>query len=136
LAQRVHDVLSTLTFLRHRDAPPRMLAAVALDPTTGPVLAAALAVAGGALDAAVLDTHGSRFGEVADLWEAAFLPGGARYGDVPAMLALGGVPRLWLASEPESTTALVERLGETRVTRPPVGAPDAPAAAVNWLLQL
>ena len=130
-AQRVHDVLTTLQFIRNHERPSRQVGAVALDPIAGTVLAAALAVAGDGLDFAACDTHGFRFGSVAELQDVRFLPGGAKYGDLPGLLSLGRVQTLWVAGEPEPTAAHIARLSGAKVVRHD-GAAN-PAAVVEWI---
>src|SRR6185436_2766686 len=74
----------------------------------GPIVAAARAVAGDAVDRAALDTKGFRFGKLLDYRDPQFLPGGAKYLDVPGLLALGAPQPLWLAGEGESLPLVVE----------------------------
>jgi dienelactone hydrolase len=107
VAQRMHDVLTVLAYLRGQSVVPASISAVALDAGVAPVLAGAVAVAGDVLDSVALDTHRFRFGQVLDLRDPSFLPGGAKYGDLPGMLALGGMDRLWITGEsPEAFTSL------------------------------
>jgi dienelactone hydrolase len=100
-AQRAHDVLTILAFLRTGDAEGRKPKRIALAAfgDAGPVAAAALAVAGDAVDQAAIDTGGFRFAAVTDYRDAMFLPGGAKYLDLPGMLALRAPRPLWLAGE-------------------------------------
>lgn len=86
-AQRAQDALAVIMQLRRRggDFP---LALVAVD-GAAPVAAAARFLAGDALTTAVLAPGEFRFGRVLDLRAPDFLPGGARYGDLPALLELG-----------------------------------------------
>jgi hypothetical protein len=86
--QRVHDVLTAVRYIRGHDRPSKRLSLIALD-GMGPIAAAARAQAGGAFDRAAIHVGSFRFGQVLDLRSPDFLPGGAKYGDVPALLALG-----------------------------------------------
>ncbi|MBN8248167.1 MAG: acetylxylan esterase, partial [Verrucomicrobia bacterium] len=131
-AQRVHDVLTALRFIRTHERPSRQVAAVALDPVTGPILAAALAVSGDAVDLAACDTHGFRFGAVADLWDVSFLPGGAKYGDLSGFLALTRTPQVWIAGEPSTVTDSIAALSGARVNRAS-GTSGSDLAAADWL---
>jgi len=131
-AQRVHDVLTALRFIRTHERPSRQVAAVALGPETGAILAAALAVSGDAVDVAACDTHAFRFGNVADLWEVGFLPGGAKYGDLPGFLALTRTPNLWIAGEPPAVTDAIAVLSGAKLTRAN-GATGADVAVADWL---
>jgi hypothetical protein len=135
-AQRVHDVLTVVAFLGRGDKPPR-LSAVALDAETGPILAAARAVSGGAIRDAVIDTGGFRFGDVADIHSPAFLPGGAKYLDVPGMIAGAQPGNLLLADRPDGWALVAGTFRaspEAKLAKLDV-APDARAVqAATWLI--
>jgi hypothetical protein len=86
-----------------------------------------------------LDTRGFRFLQVDDYLDASFLPGGAKYGDLPAWIALAAPTPLWLAGETPSSAPLVAAVyaaeGHTSAlvwASPPEG--QAAAHAVRWLL--
>jgi dienelactone hydrolase len=116
-AQRVHDVLSVVTFLRKAKVGshpnPKTLCLAAFGPQTGPISVAALALAGEQVDRAAVSTHGFRFGKVLDYRDPMFLPGGAKYRDLPGMLSLYDQKRRWVA-------------GENEDRKPP---------AIDWLMQ-
>lgn len=92
-AQRVHDVLTLVTFLRHTKVgshpSPEQVSIVARG-ETGPVALAARALAGAAVDRAAVETGGFRFGKILDYRDPGFLPGGAKYLDLPGMITLNG----------------------------------------------
>ena len=95
----------------------------------------------GAVDAVALDTGGFRFGKVLDLQSPDFLPGGARYGDLPGMLALGKPRRLWLAGEAVPPPTLVHQAyavaGEAGALTVVTGErTQIPAGIQQWLLAL
>ncbi|MFO1481914.1 MAG: acetylxylan esterase [Verrucomicrobiaceae bacterium] len=102
-AQRVHDVLSIVTFLRNTKVGnhpnPKTVCLAAFGAQTGPIAVAARAIAGEAVDRAAADTHGFRFGKVLDYRDPMFLPGGAKYRDLPGFIALNGEHALWLQGE-------------------------------------
>lgn len=102
-AQRTHDVLSLVSFLRNARVgshpSPRVVCLAALGPQTGPVALAARVLAGKAVDRAAVDTHGFRFGSLLDYRDPMFLPGGAKYRDVPGLIELNGSLPLWLRGE-------------------------------------
>ncbi|MCC7474604.1 MAG: acetylxylan esterase [Pirellulales bacterium] len=103
-AERVHDVLSIVRFLRKTkvaEHPSPNFVGVAGFGTTGPIVVAARAVAGNTIDATAADTGGFRFGNLLDARDPQFLPGGAKYFDLPGFIALGGSRGLWLAGEKE-----------------------------------
>ncbi len=89
LAERTHDVLSVLGLVQTSQHPTRKLAIVALG-STSPIAAATRALAPNAISAAVVQNGDFRFATVGDLHDPSFLPGGAKYGDLPALLRLGG----------------------------------------------
>jgi dienelactone hydrolase len=140
LAQRAHDVLTVVTALRtgqlgNLGQPRRVILAAFGE--TAPIAAAARGVAGAAIDRTALDTGGFRFAEVADWRDPRFLPGGAKYLDLPGFLAAHPLP-LWLAGEPaptEAEAAAYRAFGsDAWVVRHAGPADAAPLAAVEWLL--
>jgi hypothetical protein len=101
-AQRVQDVCESL---QRMDRGGTKCSVIALD-STGPLAAAALAIAPEKLDAAAIDTHGFRFGKVLDLQSPDFQPAAAKYGDVPGTvtLAKANAAHLLVLGEGESNT--------------------------------
>jgi acetyl xylan esterase AXE1 len=141
-AQRTHDILTLIKFIRtakvYKLPSPKSLAVAAFG-HTGPLASAALAVSGDAIDSAAIDTAGFRFGGVLDYRDPMFLPGGAKYRDLPGMLALSTPRRLWLAGEKESAATLSANHNENRQ---PIDlevfkgqAADKEQAAAAWLLK-
>ncbi len=116
-AQRTHDVLSIVSFLRNAKVGshpnPETVCLAGFGTQTGPIVVAARALAGEAVDRAASDTGGFRFGKVLDYRDPMFLPGGAKYLDLPGMISLNAPNALWLKGE-----------GKT---------PDG--QAVDWLMQ-
>ena len=100
-AQRVHDLLTTIVFCANFERKPEKIDIVGLSPQAGPIVAAARSQAGGLVRRAAIDTHGFRFGKLLDYRDVMFLPGGAKYGDLPGMLALSAGEDVWLAGEGE-----------------------------------
>ena len=140
--QSVHDVLTIVRFLRtttvgshpHPDA-----VVVAGFADAGPIVLAARAVCGEAIDRAAASTDGFRFEAVNDYRDPMFLPGGAKYLDLPGMIALGAPHPLWLADDGATTdvaggysAAPSGRLVRLKGERP---AAEAAAAAADWLLR-
>lgn len=135
-AQRVHDVLTVCAFLL-KAQPDARLSALALDAETGPILAAARAVAGGVLQHVVIDTGGFRFAEVTAIHSPAFLPGGAKYLDVPGLLLAAPYGNLLLADRPEDWGLVERAFAETpdaKLERLEGAPAERPARAVAWLL--
>jgi hypothetical protein len=101
-AQRTHDVLTMLRLLRHAEAGPYpnpKTVAIAGWHKTGPIVAAAGALVGEAIDRVAVDTQGFRFGKLLDYRDPMFLPGGAKYLDLSGLIALNAPRPLWLAGE-------------------------------------
>ena len=137
-AQRVHDVLSLIRYARNDLRGLERLDLVGLD-GAGPVAAAARAQAGRAIQCLAADTGGFRFAKVSDIQDANFLPGAARYGDLPGILALGAPGKLWLAGEAKDSSGLVKRIYQIAGARKSVTLDRADDQArrdeaVNWLL--
>ena len=143
-AQRVHDVLTTAAWLQ---APESGAAPDTSGPRLGIVgfgeagswAAAARALAPETFGIAAIHTAGFRFGEVTDLHDPRFLPGGARYFDLPGMIALGAPQRLWLAGEGtrrEELHPVIRRAYGQDPTLTLAAEPaNALADAVAWLVQ-
>ncbi|WP_442506454.1 acetylxylan esterase [Novipirellula sp. SH528] len=143
-AQRTHDVLSIVSFLRHADSGPcpnSVLKSVSIAGWhgAGPIVAAACGLAGDAIDRTAIDTAGFRFGQVLDYRDPMFLPGGAKYLDLPGLIALHAPRPLWLAgegSQPATITAVYQTASETNALVTFTGeAAQQQAAASEWLLQ-
>jgi len=137
-AQRAHDVLTLVKYLRSYEANPNHPAPKSVDVAgfggTGPIVAAARAVARGAIDRAAVETAGFRFGKLTDYRDVNFLPGGAKYGDVPGLLALNAPGKLWVGGE--SAPALATKLYSVANASGALtaAAKTDRAAAARWLL--
>jgi hypothetical protein len=136
LAHRVHDVLTAIAWAQGDGA--RKVHLVGLK-GAGHWAAAARAVAQHDVEKAAIDTDGFRFGRVPDIRHPDFLPGGAKYGDIPGMLwAAGPHHKLWLAGETEATAAAAisryKAFGRynLKLAEP---ADATSVAAVDWLLK-
>lgn len=133
-AQRTHDVLSLVTFLRnskvgsHKNPSHVSLAGWG---NAGSIAAAAGALAGEAIDRVALDTQGFRFGKLLDFRDPLFLAGGAKYLDLPGMIALNAPHALWLAGEGAKPEVFGAKFGELT----PYTGTDAAKAAAEWLLK-
>ena len=103
--QRVHDVLTAVKYIHGNERPSKRLSLVALD-GTGAIAAAARAQAGGVFERTALYTGDFRFGKVLDWRSPDFLPGGAKYGDVPALLALGSGQIQEVSTKDDSVAAV------------------------------
>ena len=138
-AQRVHDVLSAIKWLQRMKPAPEEITVIGLA-GAGPWVAAARALARSQIRRVAIDTAGFRFGHVLDPWSPNFLPGGAKYGDLPGMLAMGGPGVTWLAGEPLAGLALVRTVygysdNQRRLTIFPGPATESASAAIDWVLK-
>lgn len=141
-AQRTHDILTLVKYIRTAEVgthPKASSVDVAGFGNTGPLVAAARSVAGAAIDHAAVDTKGFRFGKLLDYRDPQFLPGGAKYLDLPGLLALGAPHPLWLAgegTEPGMVANAYRASGqEKQLTVFSGEASQKDAAAVEWLLK-
>ncbi len=141
-AQRTHDVLTLVKYLntaQEGSHPKASSVEVVAFGGTGPIAAAARAIAGESISRAAIDTNGFRFGKLLDYRDPQFLPGGAKYLDVPGLLALGAPHSLWLAgegAEPALVTDLYRVAGKPQqLTTFSGDAAQKPTAAVEWLLK-
>jgi hypothetical protein len=139
LAQRAHDVLNVISFVKNNEHRPESVELIALD-STAPIAAAALARCNGAVTRAVLDTRGFRFLKLHDYLDASFLPGGAKYGDLPGLLSLAAPAKLWLGGETADSAALVKQAyaaagAADAITLAGDQGDGARSAAMAWLLK-
>jgi hypothetical protein len=135
-AARVHDILTVVAWVRNEEHEPKQVDVVGVN-GAGPLVVAARAVAGGAIDRAAVDTAGFRFADLTGYRDVNFLPGAVKYGDLAAMLALSAPHPLWIAGEggktPQLVTDAYAAAGEPKnvVSSNLQNASDA---AVDWLL--
>ena len=140
-AERVHDVLTAASYFRGDDQPLGVVDVVGLN-GAGHWAAAAKAIAGKAIDRAVVDTAGFRFVNVTSTDDPDFLPGAVKYDDVPGLLSLCAPAEIWVADagwaqhRPEIVEAVYQAAGAPAAITWYTGPPDELAAtAVQWLLR-
>ncbi|HVU90244.1 MAG TPA: acetylxylan esterase [Pirellulales bacterium] len=138
-AERVHDLLSIVAFVRNHEEKPELVDLMGLD-GAGVWVAAAVAQAGRAVDRAAIDTAGFRFAKLTEIDDVNFLPGAVKYGDVPGFLSLAAPHALWLAGEgseaPEIVAATYQAAGRPDEVTSYDGSEEKEAAeAVEWLLK-
>ncbi len=112
-AERVRDALALIGQLRDEKPPAHQILVAGVE-GAGIVAAAATALAGSAVERLVCDTEGFRFAKLENVWDVNFVPGAAKYGDVPALLSL---------CAPVNTTVF----GETQHSAPGVAVTFATA---------
>jgi dienelactone hydrolase len=135
-ARRTHDVLSLISFVRNgkvgaHQNPSRVL--LAGWESTGPVAVASKALAGAAVDRTAVDTKGFRFGKLLDYRDPMFIPGGAKYLDLPGLIALNAPGPLWLAGEGPKPEVFGAKFKE--LTPYPGGEGSKKVSAAEWLLK-
>lgn len=135
-AQRVHDILTLLAFVKHHESKPSKIC-LAGDGAAGIWATAAAAVAPDAVDRLAVDTKGFRFAIITSDTDVNLVPGALKYGDVPALLALCAPIRMGIAGEPTPLPPVTSMA--YRVTRGHVDAIVCPAnqvshAIAEWIL--
>jgi dienelactone hydrolase len=136
-AQRVHDILAVISYVKHVNSRTEKIHLVGLG-GAGRWVAAAKAQAGELIDRVALDTARFRFAKLQALDDPDFLPGGAKYLDLPGIVALSAPGALWVAGEGAQTPAVLAAAyraagAESRLTIFK-GEPAAQeAAAIEWL---
>tara|TARA_R110002096_G_scaffold403766_4_gene601381 strand:+ start:20058 stop:22280 length:2223 start_codon:yes stop_codon:yes gene_type:complete len=108
-SKRVHNLLTCVAFAQtHPKWKVENVSMIGLK-GAGHWVAAARAVAGDSIDRAVVETGGFRFAELTSDWDADFLPGAAKYGDLPAFLALGAPNSLWVSTPRQDTSKTLQK---------------------------
>ncbi len=139
-ARRIHDVLTAVAFLKRGPIASKQVDVVGFR-GAGQWAAAARAVAPDSIDRLAVDLNGFRFAQVAALDDPNFLPGGAKYDDLPGMLAVGAPRPLWLADGPgvempAPIEAAYSAAGKRRsVVRFQGSAEAVQRAAVAWIIR-
>jgi hypothetical protein len=125
-ARRVHDILAVIKFVKTGEVDlaglngTGHLVAAAVEQTAGwqpqAVLGAGFHTPGPKptalslppiVNRAVIDTEGFRFAELKDAYDIDFMPGAAKYDDLPGLLALAAPTQIWLAGEGEEASPIV-----------------------------
>lgn len=135
--QRVHDVLTLIAFVRGDDHEPKELNLIGTN-GVGPVVAAARAIAGQAVDHAAVDTAGFRFEKITSYRDGNFVPGAVKYGDLPGLLSLSAPHPLWIGGEnpvPKVVKQAYQAAGQPEQVQTAGSRLDTLNAAVDWLLK-
>ena len=97
--RRVHDILTAIRFtVEHPVRKSKSITLIARD-GAGKWAIPALALSGDSVKSASVDTAGFRFQDVDDIRHEDFLPGGAKYGDLPGFLTLSTTTRISMTGE-------------------------------------
>lgn len=138
-AERVHDLLTVIAAVRSSlDTAEKVL--LVGTGGAGPIAAAARARAGEAIDRLAIDTGGFHFADITSIDDPDFLPGGAKYGDVEALLALAAPHELWITGESPNRLSLAQAAyraagDEKRLTIDSGSSDGAETRAIDWLLR-
>lgn len=117
LVHQAQDALMFVAFIRGHERDAQRLTLLGID-AMAPVVALAGAVAGDAVDACEVAPGGFRFADVDDIQHPSFLPGGARYLDLPGILALHAPRPLTIRTESPDDYAATQKIYAA------AGAPD------------
>ena len=104
-SQRVRDILTLVAFARGKMVGAEQVDLVGLR-GSGHWVAAARAIAGKAIDRAVIDTAGFRFADLTATDDPDFLPGAVKYNDLPGVIALSAPNPLWIVGEHDFSMSL------------------------------
>lgn len=137
-ARRVHDILAAIVLVKRGGVESVEIDVVGSN-GAGLWVAAAVAQAQGAVARAAINTEGFRFADLKDVYDVNFMPGAAKYDDIPGLLALTAPTRLWLAGEGETAPSIVNAAfiaaGEpTNLATFSGESRDVAEAVVEWLL--
>lgn len=127
LIQRVHDAAMALVWLDSQEPFSGLPMLLVARGSSSPVGAILRAHAPRLIDGAALETSGFRFSELPDYLHENFVPGAARYGDLPGLLTLGPNTPLLLQGEAAPPQPLPAELPVK------VSASVATGELVNWL---
>jgi hypothetical protein len=135
-SKRVHDILSVIALAKYGNHPVDAVHLVGLG-GAGHWVAAARAQAGDAVARTVIDTTGFRFAKLTSFSDPDFLPGGAKYLDLPGMIALAAPGELWLAGEGPRTAPVIAAAYKAsgHLDRLTISGDGNAEAAVKWLLR-
>ena len=97
-AMRVHDILTVIGFVEADDHGTQRLDLVGVN-GAAPLVAAARAIAGNAIDTLAIDSASFRFADITSYRDPNFLPGAVKYGDLPALLCLSAPHATLIASK-------------------------------------
>jgi hypothetical protein len=135
--QRVHDVLTLIAFVKGHDHEPKEVNLIGTG-GAGPIVAAARAIAGKAVNKAAVDTAGFRFENLGSFRDVNFVPGAVKYGDLPGLLSLSAPYPLWIGGEisvPAIVKQTYQSAGQPEQLQSAGSRLDTLNAAVDWLVK-
>ena len=138
-AHRVHDILAVIEWLRWKGSALQEIDIVGLN-GVGHIVIAAVAQGKGSIARTAVNTEGFRFVNLKDIYDIDFMPGAAKYDDLPGLLALAAPFRIWLAGEgkkvPQVIKAAFATAGKSEnLTIFPRASNEVVRGAIEWLLR-
>ena len=109
-AQRVHDVMTLIAYLKNQEQHDVDEIQVVGLGAAGPVVATAAPFIADQALTIYAQTGGFRYVDAKSIRAVDFLPGGARYFDLPGFISLAGATKVVLAGEPQETVAWLEQM--------------------------
>ncbi len=107
-ARRVQDAMIMIALVRGHEKYRADQVQVAGSEGAGSIAACATALAGSIVDRLVVDTEGFRFASLTDVWDARYIPGAVKYGDVPGLLGLCAPTPLKVLNDSQTNLGGVE----------------------------
>ena len=138
-AERVRDALALIGEISYDKEHRANQILVAGVEGAGVIAAATAALATTAIHELACDTQGFRFAQLENVWDVNFVPGGAKYGDVPGLLALCAPVKTTVVGETQGFAAGVApafAIAKARVDFVGVTQAEAVDAVVNALTAL
>lgn len=134
-ARRVHDILTALTFVRNHETWEVKEVGLAGESGTGHWIAAARAIAGDAINKAVVETGGFRFGALESDWHADFQPGAIKYGDLAGFLTLSAPHHLMLVDDDDTLKGQIKATYQAADAVPALRLGGDRAAVISFLAE-
>lgn len=131
-AHRVHDVMSLASYIDGDKHGNKILDLVGLD-GTGPIATAARAMAGGTINNLAANTRSFRFGKLTDYRHPDFIPGGAKYGDIPGLVALSAPHNTWISERPSGLASRIYQVAKQSENLS--GSSRKSNGGIAWLLK-
>ncbi len=96
-ARRTQDILSLIAYAKASAKDDKVL--LIGTNGAGPLVAAASALAGDAVDKSLIVSDGFRFENITSYRDPNFIPGAVKYGDLPGLLNLASSQQIWLVGD-------------------------------------
>ncbi|MFC1634399.1 alpha/beta hydrolase family protein [Planctomycetota bacterium] len=137
-SRRVHDILAVIAWSKRNSSASKEVDVVGLK-DAGHLVIASVAQAKETVTRMAVDTGGFRFADLKNVYDIDFMPGAAKYDDLPGLLALTAPVRIWLRGEgdkvPSVAKAAFAAAGKPENLTIFSGASrDVEKRVVDWLL--